>query len=204
MDSSPRDNADDIGPDKKNDDPSTTRNSLSGSGSAVVQARDIRGGITQNAYHSPGRMGWTALLVCLLILGGLLLVNSLNDDPPVQSGIDDAEVPLVAAAVPAAQRCSSNWFTPKPVTGMWPRLHGGGFQSWTDVAPLADGASADTGEVMVTLQGRRPDRGVVITGITVEVLSRDTPPQGVVLNDQCGAPSTTGTSTSTSTNPDPA
>ncbi|MGW5053640.1 hypothetical protein [Actinokineospora sp. NPDC004072] len=167
-------------PDGGVDDPSATRNTLSGSAAASVQARDIRGGVAQH-YHSPGRWGWTALLTSLLILGGVLLVvTTREDEPPVPDGD-----PLFATVQPITDPCLSDWFTTRPAEQVRARHDGGEPRSWTDLDYLADGASAEVGKVVVTLQGRQADRSVTITGMAVEVLSRAPPPPGIVLDAPC-------------------
>ncbi|GAA1286068.1 hypothetical protein [Saccharothrix xinjiangensis] len=175
------------------EDFSTTRNTMSGSASAAVQAGMITGGVTQNTdqstrntYHVPG--GWigTVLLACSVILSAVLLVKAVDDDPPEQSRGDDSAVPLVAAVKPVTDPCSSDWFTSKPADEVRALLSEGEPRSWTDLAPLAEGASADRGLVMVTLQGLHPDRSVMITGIGIEVLSREPPPPGILLDAPCG------------------
>ncbi|CAL9480448.1 hypothetical protein SUDANB95_03006 [Actinosynnema sp. ALI-1.44] len=192
--STPRGSTGGVDPDDEVEESSTTRNTLSGSPAAAVQAGTITGGVTQNtdrstrnSYHVRGGWVGTALLAGVVVLLAVLLVKAVDDTPPERSSGDDP-VPLVAAVKPVTSPCESDWFTPGPADEIRGLFAEGKPRSWTDPAPLAGGAFADRGSVMVTLQGRHADLSVMITGIEVEVLSRNPPPPGTVVDARCGGP----------------
>ncbi|MEV6717477.1 hypothetical protein AB0M48_36205 [Lentzea sp. NPDC051208] len=116
----------------------------------------------------------------------IALVVFADDDDPQQPAAADATGPLLAAVQPVTDPCRSDWFTPKSVEQVRALRSGDeAFRSWTDLDYLADGAFANHGPVLVTLQGLHADRSVTITDIAVEVIARNPPPQGTVLDAPC-------------------
>ncbi|MCG8927438.1 hypothetical protein [Lentzea sp. CC55] len=188
------DNAGGTDPIEEGQDSPTTRNSMSGSASSVFQAGYISGNVTQN-YHIGdkrgkwARWGWTATAAVLLATGVPLLVRTLGDEQLGQPPSDGDVMPVVAAVEPLVNACGADWFTPKPPDQIRGVLNGKP-NSWSDLDHLADGGFADNGKLLVTLQGTHADRSVTVTGIEVEVVSRNPPPAGTVLHARCGdAPS---------------
>lgn len=158
--------------------PEGPRNEFHGSPAAAVQAQSITGDVTITTHPAPGRWRWTVLWAVLLVACGTALGYAVTRaDPPE---------PLFAAVRPVAQRCSTDWFTPRSPEEVR-ALRPAGIRSWTD---FVDGAAADAGPVLVTLQAVDADRGVTITGVDVEVLSRAPAPAGTVLWARCGDPET--------------
>ncbi|GAA4413487.1 hypothetical protein GCM10023148_08020 [Actinokineospora soli] len=187
--------------DRPVEDRSGTRNSVTGSVSALVQANNI-GELTQNQYAAPASSAserWlrTGLFGLVLVLAVTLLVVVVLDDddstatPPQPVPTSDSAgttAPLHVAVDPVTDPCRSDWFTPRSAEEVRALHTGGDPRAWPDLDYLADGAIADHGQVLVTLQALHADRSVTITDIAVEVVDRRPPPPGIVLNAPCGDP----------------
>ncbi|MFC6089151.1 hypothetical protein [Saccharothrix lopnurensis] len=184
---------DDLPPDDRpRPDPGPVHNEHRGVSDFALMAGSVRGGVH---HHGVGRHVVTLSLAVVAVALVVVLVAVVRDDPdpppaasPTSAPATTTGTPLVVAVRAQTHDCLSDWFTTRAPAEVPSGPSFNHSQDWDRKPGIEDGAFADEGEYLVTLQGLDRERAVQITDARVRFVARVPAPAGTVLNTRCGDP----------------